>query len=132
MTSQDRHDRESYDRQGDGVTLREFFEVLLRKNEQLHDERFKALDARIDAASVVTDARLETLNNLRQTVERDRAQFVTNEVYNTKTDYYDVWCRGVDKVLTELRTERATVIAMVMALMSAGLSVIAIAVHFWK
>ena len=59
--------------------------------------RFASAQSALDASKVDLERRLEALNQLRQDVEKDRSQFVKQEVYDTKTAYYDAWCRGADK-----------------------------------
>ena len=74
------------------------------------------------------ERRLESLNELRTAVERDRAQFVKQEVYDTKTAYYDNWCRGVDNKLTTLETRSLTWTAAI----GVAFTLLQIAIHFWK
>jgi hypothetical protein len=81
------------------IRLKDHLDEVLRLRDQRLDDRFEAQLVALDEAKKHLERRLEALNELRSAVERDRAQFVKQEVYDTKTNYYDAWCRGVDKKL---------------------------------
>ena len=81
------------------IRLKDHLDEVLRLRDQRLDDRFEAQLVALDEAKKHLERRLEALNELRSAVERDRAQFVRQEVYDTKTSYYDEWCRGVDKKL---------------------------------
>ena len=81
------------------VTLKEHFDMLLIEREKRILDKFAAEQERLAVAKDELERRLEALNELRATVEKDRDQFVKNETYLLKTAWYDEWCRGVDKKL---------------------------------
>jgi hypothetical protein len=79
------------------VNLKEHFDMLLTEREKQMNLRFEASATALAASKEELERRLEILNELRSAVERDRSQFVREDVYEEKTKGYDTWCRGVDK-----------------------------------
>jgi uncharacterized protein YhaN len=95
------------------VNLQYHFERLWMEKDKLIDQRFQAsADARL-AAKEDTERRLEALNALRESVEKDRSQFVKGETYDVKTKYYDEWCRMMEARMTSVETKIVTWVAAV-------------------
>jgi hypothetical protein len=79
------------------VSLYAHFTKLMDEREKQTNLRFDAARLALDASKSELDRKLETLNELRSAVEKDRIQFVRQDVYEEKTKGYDAWCRSVDK-----------------------------------
>ena len=90
------------------VYLREYFEMMFREREKQLDFRFKAAHDALKTASAELERRLEGLNQLRSEVIKDRELFIKKDIYDTKTAFYDDWCRSVDKSLTKIETRSIT------------------------
>lgn len=90
------------------VTLKEHFEVVLNEREKRLLDKFDAERDALSVAKQELERRLGVLNELRQSVEKDRAQFVKQDVYDTKTQYYDEWCKTVDRSITTIQTRSVT------------------------
>ena len=81
------------------VYLKEHFEKLWIEREKLLDYKFQAAAEALKLAADRLKEHLNDLNNSHQRAKEKEAEFVKKETYDTKTAYYDEWCRGVDKKL---------------------------------
>ena len=103
------------------ITLKEYIDLVIDNHERAQ------IDALINAEKNL-ERRLEALNDLRCAVERDRDMFVKREIYDTKTAFYDQWCRGIDEFKTKVETryEGRLTAATWIAIVSIILSVVSI------
>jgi hypothetical protein len=90
------------------VSLRDYIEAMLVERDRRYDLHIENAKALVDGARRDMERRMELLNQLRQAVEQDRAQFVKWDIYRTKMEYYDEWCRCVDRKLTTIQTRNST------------------------
>jgi hypothetical protein len=123
MTDDDKRElKEGY------VNLREHLEMLIRERQSQMELRFKAQHEALVLKADELERRLEALNELRKSVERDRDEFIKKETYNIKTSWYDEWCRGVDKRLTASETRAVTWTAAI----ALFFVIVQVALRFWK
>lgn len=110
------------------INLKEHFDSILLEREKQQELHFNLIQEALKLSSSNLEKRLETLNELRQSVEKDRVEFVRQETYNIKTTFYDNWCRGVDYKLTQIETSQRTWIIAI----GVFFTVLQIVLKYWK
>jgi len=88
------------------VTLKEHIERLLDERCRVIDQRFEEQDRALDLARAEMERRLEGLNQLRQDVTKDRAEYVTRDVFELRV-------APLEKSVTQLETRMITGMAAI-------------------
>ena len=105
----------------DSISLREYIEKII-------DEREKYHSLALSLASKEIERRLEALNELREEVTSDRAQFIKEDIYAARNKELDGWRNSVDKAIVRIDTKSSTwAVAIVIFV-----TIIQIALRFWK
>lgn len=65
----------------DKITIRHYIETLIREKERQTDLRFESMHDAVITSKVELERRLEGLNHLRNSYEKDRSLLVTKAEY---------------------------------------------------
>jgi len=90
------------------VLLREYIDRLMTEKDKYYDLCFKNASRALDLSKSELDRRLEELNELRKSVEKDRIQFVKVESFNYKTEAIEHSISSLDKRITVIETRIIT------------------------
>ena len=75
-----------HDNNGATVTLREYIEAIMSERDRALTAAFMAQQSALNLATKNLELRLEKLNELRQEVTQDRANFITRDKYEDAHD----------------------------------------------
>jgi len=99
------------------------------------DEKFKAMDQALILKSAELERHLEILNNghayIRETITRDRDQFLQKSVYDVRAKIMDVWVADTSKRVTILETRSIVWTTALGLFYLFVLAMIQILLHFW-
>lgn len=93
---------------GSYVTLREYVELLVAERGKYWEARFQASQIAVDLARVNLEKELEKLNELRQSVVKDRGEFLLRESADSKFISIDRQLAEVKDRQTTMETRSAT------------------------
>ena len=75
-----------HERNGNSVTLREYIEAIMSERDRALTAAFTAQQAALNLATKNLELRLEKLNELRQEVTQDRANYQTRDKAEIESD----------------------------------------------
>jgi hypothetical protein len=87
------------------VPMREYVDILLREHEKHQEIQLKAYSDALILSRAELERRLEGLNELRQDVVKDRAQFVRAETFDERKKYTDSLLQELRDRLLSLETK---------------------------
>ena len=90
---------------GGRVTQREYFERLFTEHEKHHQRDHLATMRALDTNSREMERRLEALNELRDEVTKDRAQFVRSETFDARMEAITLEFKGIRSDIGGIREE---------------------------
>jgi hypothetical protein len=102
--------------------------ALLEAHIRAEDLRHQAGDAKIQKANEVLDYRLEEMNNFREQINQERAEYVRREMYDRE---HTALAERV-KNLEIVRGEQAGRTAAYASMVAFAVIIVQIALHFWK
>jgi len=98
------------------VLLREYIDRIMAEKDKYYELCFRNSQNALSLSKTELDRRLEDLNELRKSVEKDRAQFVKLETFNFKIEAEDSLIASLDKRITVIETRILTWVGMIGAL----------------
>ena len=107
--------------------------------------RLEAMDKALELNARNVESRLQSLNELRSEVVKDREQFLPTLMYNAKHGELERWIKSVDSAVNRLSgndgpitalERRVVIVETKLIAFAAGIitlgTLIQIAIHFWK
>ena len=110
----------------DTVTLRQYFDVVLREHIKQEELRFSLTDKALQLQSTDLERRLEGLNQLRQEVVRDRDLYQRKDSSEARWEALNTWKSDISSRLTLVESRSVVwnaVIGVVFVFVQIGLGI---------
>jgi len=90
------------------VLLREHIDRIMAEKDKYYELCFRQAQEALILSKRELDRRLEELNELRKSVEKDRSQFVKADTFTMKAEASDLLIAGIDKRIVVIETRAIT------------------------
>jgi hypothetical protein len=109
----------------DDITPRQYIDLKIMHEREIREEWRMMNDKMVQSAKEYVDAKLDKMNEMREQIEKERAQLLNRGEYLGEHKALETRVNGIEKIVSNLQGR----LAVIGAIWSVVVIVIA---HFWK